>query len=504
MKLKFLKRVFKRKNRRIFAIKNIFSDKNLLFLFNTCGLILLLYLFFVALFQRTVVITNYPSYVFIILLGVFIFFTVIARKYFTYIFVNYKNTFVFMFCVGLMLRILYYFIVKPLPHSDFLFYHQYATNISKGIFNPLDKTCLIFPHRVGFSLILGLMYFLIGSSVEKGSLINILFSMINLLLVYVLASKMYDKCTAQVVSILYALWPAQIMYSSVIASENLFMTFFLAAVLLFIKSIENTSSKNIIFSLLCGIFMALAQIIRPVAQMLILVLFVSGIVMIERSKIVSLIKMYLLLILSFILAIVVMNSVIKALTGVPLRWSMGYNFMVGTNLDSHGVYNNKDALILGKYNYDFEKVHNESFKIAIERIKSHPRKFLKLIEEKMAILWGDETYSVNWSFSQGVNLRLSRNSSIKEFLIIFVQVFYLMLLFFTIFGLLLSLKKGSIIISVLIFLIHFVSYFLLEVQSRYHYPAIIFLLPIAAYGIRNFKLEYLKRPFYNVFKGVEG
>lgn len=386
-------------------------------------------------------------------MGLFILFIVKSRKYIAYIIDKHKDTFVFMlFCVGLILRILYYFIVKPMPCSDFLFYHQYATNISNGIFSPLDKTCLIFPHRVGFSLLLGLVYFLIGASFTKGSLINILFSMINLLLIYILALKMYDKHTANVVSILYALWPAQIMYSSVIASENLFITFFLTAVLFFIESIDNTPSKNIIFSLLCGIFIALAQRIRPVAQMLILVLFISGFVIIKIKKKNGFIeKTYLIILVSFIITILIMNAVIKFLTGVPLRWSIGYNFMVGTNLKSHDVYNNKDALILGKYNYDFKKVHKESFKIAIERIKLHPKGFLKLIEEKIAILWGDETCSINWSFTQRANLKLSRNTLIKEFLIIYVQVFYLVLLFFIIFGLLFSLKKDSIIISVLVF-----------------------------------------------------
>lgn len=145
---------------------------------------------------------------------------------------------------------------------------------------------------------------------------------------------------------------------------------------IFIESIDNTPSKNIIFSLLCGIFIALAQRIRPVAQMLILVLFISGFVIIKIKKKNGFIeKTYLIILVSFIITILIMNAVIKFLTGVPLRWSIGYNFMVGTNLKSHDVYNNKDALILGKYNYDFKKFIRKALKLLLKELNYILRDF---------------------------------------------------------------------------------------------------------------------------------
>lgn len=403
---------------------------------------------------------------------------------------------IILLSIAFLLRIFYYIFTKPLPVSDFLFYHNYAEKISKGNYLPLDKTCVIFPHRFGFPLFLGFVYFLFGPFVSTGSLFNIFISTMNIVLVYILAKMIYNPNVARVSAVLYALWPSQIMYSSTIASERLFMTLFLTAIILFMKCIEEDSKRSVLLAIICGICVALAQFIRPIAQMLLIVFLIAGIVLSHKRALKGFVKKFVFVFVFFLITMEVLGITTKDLTGITLRSSMGYNLMVGTNYYSHGMYNNEDALILSKYNYDFDKVHKESAKTAIERIRSHPLRFLNLVEEKTRIMWGDELYAISWSFEQSSNTRLLKIPFMKNMLIVVLQIYYLAILFFVFCGLSISRENKKSIVPAMVFSIHVIAYAFLEVQSRYHYPAIVCLIPIAAFGLRNLKI--LTSPRYLV------
>ncbi|CCQ92901.1 conserved membrane hypothetical protein [[Clostridium] ultunense Esp] len=167
--------------------------------------------------------------------------------------------------------------------------------------------------------------------------------------------------------------------------------------------------------------------------------------------------------------------------------SVRYNLLVGTNVKSNGVYNDEDARILEKFQYDFDTVHREAQKRAIHRVLSSPLNFMRLLEKKYAIMWGDDSYGAGWSLHDISHPNKISNILIhhKLSLIAFSQGYYIALLFFALFGSLFALKEINFywIPILLVFWVHVAAYSFLVVQSRYQYPAIMLLLILSAYGL---------------------
>ncbi|MCX7923489.1 MAG: glycosyltransferase family 39 protein [Clostridia bacterium] len=460
------------------------------------SLALLLYTFALSTFVRSKQLLKIPS--FLTLLYTIFFMGIILAFY--YLFLKDKLRirpahFIIGLCVLTFVpRFLWIVLVDTKPVSDFAFYNDYAINITKGLFKSYDKTCLVFPHRFGYPFILSLIYKLFGINLFAGKIFNIFLSVCTSILIYWIGARSFNEKTGRISSLLYAIWPSQIMYSSVLASEHSFIVFFTLSIALFIMAQYKFKGKmSIILPASAGISLALSQFVRPVASLLFAV-FVICIFILNRYKqplsksIFNKVKLLGFILIGYVLSVALLNYTVSSLTGVSIwRSSSGYNLLVGTNSKSSGTYNNEDAHILSEYNWDFKKVHSAAKQKALERIKSNPLEFIYLIEDKFIIMWGDEAYGPLWST---VDFN-SETPSSKWFdqhihlLLIISQAYYIAILIFAFIGCAVIYKKRRYKAAafLLIFLAHIGAYTFFEVQSRYHFPAILYMLIIAAYGI---------------------
>jgi 4-amino-4-deoxy-L-arabinose transferase-like glycosyltransferase len=393
-------------------------------------------------------------------------------------------------------RLIWVALVPTEPFSDFLHFHNYAINASKGQFREYFEQFTVFPFKFSYGLIVALIYRIFGVSLSAVRYSNVFLSVILVLLIYAVGRKVFDEETARLAGILFALWPSQIMFTSVMASEHVFMVFFMAALLLFFKILDNTDKRRVyVLALLTGICLMVAQVVRPMATLLFVVFIIYLAFFVETGEkpVKGMIKkasVFAVIAAGFMISLLLVNAVVYRLTGVPIwRASSGYNLMIGTNFESSGTFNNEDYELVKEYDYDYDRVHAEGFRIAIERIKSQPFRFLKLVEDKFEIQWASEEYGYIWSTRsiEDESASGSQAASHPRFFIGISQIYYIGLLAFAIAGCIIANRKGifALVPLLLVYEGMVAAYTFLEVQPRYHYPVVPLFLIVAAYGIKE-------------------
>ncbi len=393
--------------------------------------------------------------------------------------------------IALTPRLIWILNVNTQPYSDFLHMHNYGINASHGDFKGFVDFYAVFPFKIGFGLALAGLYSVFGPHLIAAKLCNVLLSLILVLIVYAGGKMLYGEKAGRISALLAALWPADIMYTSVIASEHLFLVFFTGAVVLMLRFIKKYTYKNLevtngnLLLISIGLLTALAQLIRPMA-MILLPVFAVFILLYKRYRAGAAasfglkLKSIVFVTLSYFIVINLVNLPVQKLTGIDItRSDSGFNLMIGTNMKSNGMFNNDDFSIIKKNNFDINRVHSEARQIAMDRIKSEPQKLPGLFYRKINILWGNENYGYYWSTTPIEESSLG--NIIKPHPRAFYgvsQAFYILIVLMGVCSCLYSIKEKryDALVILMIFGGIFISYLLLEVQSRYHLPVMPLLI----------------------------
>ena len=391
-------------------------------------------------------------------------------------------------------RLIWIFLMPTKPVSDYLCFYSYAQKASQGFLKGYDMTFTLFRFRFGYSLFLALVFKIFGSSIIVGKFFNVFLSVILGLIIYFTVDYLFGKEAATYSAVLYAFWPSQIMYNSVLASEHPFIVFFVLGLYFLLRAIKE---KKAIFGIFAGVLVAISNHIRPVAVVIIIAM-VFLFALKALCKDFKILKSAILSIISYVITFYTVGYLIFSLTGIPVwKTSMGLNLMIGTDYTTYGMNNPKHSLFVKKYAYDFQKMHGEAMKIGLERLRKETKKFIAILPRKHAIIWGDDSFGYFWStykvYKTTNFVDLVKNHPTIFYM--FSQLYYYAILIYIILGILSSKKNANKEIFLflnLIFLGYVVLHIFLEVQPRYHYPAIFTLFLLSGQGIKWLR-EKLKR-----------
>lgn len=393
--------------------------------------------------------------------------------------------------LALVPRLVWILFIQTQPFSDFLHLHNYGISASNGNFKGFVDFYAVFPFKMSFGLVLAGLYSVFGTDLLVAKLFNVIMSAALVFIVYAGGKILYGEKAARISGLLLALWPADIMFTSVIASEHLFLVLFTGAVVLILRFFDKYYFKNYeitngnLILLAIGLLTALAQLIRPMAMLLLPVFAVYVLVFKQYragflSSLGLKLKSILLVLAAYYIAINLINLPVQNITGVDVtRSDSGFNLLVGTNDKADGMFNNEDFSIIARYDYDIDRVHNEARKVALERITSEPMKLPGLFFRKTDKLWGNENYGYYWSTTPVKDSKLE--NAVKSFPRAFYgvsQAFYVLIILMGICACFYNLreKRYDALIVLMIFGGIFLSYLLLEVQSRYHLPVMPLLI----------------------------
>lgn len=302
----------------------------------------------------------------------------------------------FILIIALGVRLVWFYNIDSIPVGDFNRMFICAGDFLGGTTYMFKGTAYMgrFPHMTITVLYFALIRNIFSNPLVAIKLINIIFSMVNVVLLYFLGKEVFKNKNIGIgIMAVAAIFPPMVMYNNVFASENMAVPLFIASVLMILKGYRaNTFLKSSLWVLGAGIFLSLSQLFRPIGYvvivayiMYILIYFKEGI----KFKVLNILNV----LLSFILPWVLISYILMAMniTENPL-WHgtepLSISILKGTNIESLGSWNEEDAGVFNKYNGDYEKVDEVAKNTIKERLTETPKlELLKFYTLKFMNEW---------------------------------------------------------------------------------------------------------------------
>ena len=249
-----------------------------------------------------------------------------------------------------------------------------------------------------FPIVLSGLLFLGGGGLALPHIVGCLVGTLVVALVYELAMQIWaDHRAALASSLIAAVYPGLVVYSTLLQTETLYIAFFLAALIFFYRLEQ---SLQIRWAVLCGIACGLAALTRAVAAGFIVVLFLVLLYQ-ERARLGPALKAGAVLLLASILVILpwtIRNTVLLG-SVVPVASGGGSSLLTGNNPYAIGTYRVREgfdewfrAKALENGVADISKLNESersalSAKVAREYMTSHPLETVLLAVKKSYIFW---------------------------------------------------------------------------------------------------------------------
>lgn len=336
--------------------------------------------------------------------------------------------------IALCLRILWAIVVPVIPVSDGHAYDILALNLANGYgygFRSHLGELGLPSWPVGVSFIYSIFYRLFGHTYTPIVIFNLFLAGVTIAMAMHLAAKWFGQQVALLTGLLLALWPGQIQFTTVLASELIVNALVLLAMVIWFKDQTPSWSR----SCLMAIVFAIASYVRVTSLLIpLLLLFFRWV---DTHKVVNTLKEGLLIYAVMALLIApwsIRNTLISG-QFVLLSTNGGLNLWLGNNPDPSSKGFPAPVKQMNPAQRD-----NYLKKIAIAYIKEEPLLFIKRMMSKVYNTYNRETIGVHWNM-EGLILHYGTQSLLP--LKIVSQVFWLSVLGLAIIGIvLLSKQKG--------------------------------------------------------------
>ena len=395
--------------------------------------------------------------------------------------------------VAVVLRGIWVALVDTSPTSDFLEYHRYAAEVAHGDLLAHGWFFIVFPFKVVYALMLGGIYAVTTPQPYVAGIVNIAASCGIVVMMYVIAHRVYGRDAARNAAMLAAVWPLQIVFTSVAAQEHIFLLLFLCIVASMLAIPHNGNLARIALQAGgIGIIIALANLFRPVAVIAFPVLGVF--VLVWRWKTLSQRRIYRATtvgaaVVVFVASTSLMSIPIERTTGIDISKARpGFSLYVGTHAPSHGMWFPESYNIVYDTGYNADTVHVRSMQAALQQVTRNPLGMVVLAMEKFHYFWASGEYAVMYATREmgqrGISPVLAEHHTSA---LVASQAMYAVLLAMA--GVALWRRRSALTqldgIVVTTVVVHVACFTVLEIQSRYHMVVELMLLFPAAFLLRG-------------------
>jgi len=335
-------------------------------------------LLFIVIFNLVFILSNQNSIVGMVLfLGTVFFFAVLYFIMLKFCNTNIKNIvkakriyLIIIFSATFLLRFIFILYVKTPQYSDFKLMFDAAVKLARGDLSFAEMLYFKYwGYQTPFVVYMAIIVKFFGPNIYILKVINCILMGITNCLMYSLLIKYISQKACLAVSSVYAFYPGNIAYASILTNQIISQCFFM----LFIYYFFSRTNKKFYDFAIAGFILSIANDFRPLALIYIislLILYFAQHSKNKRDKNTNIlpyiyepcekkssckqdmgkshisIANIIVLIASFLLITSFSSYLLKA-SGVSKNGLKNtfplWKFVVGLNYKSHGMYNNKDV-----------------------------------------------------------------------------------------------------------------------------------------------------------------
>lgn len=402
-----------------------------------------------------------------------------------------------IFVIALLPRLAWVLVAGTQQTSDFAAYDEMAREILRGEY-------ILRPDlQIGAPMLFALVYALFGYRTIFAQLLMAILGAGQATLTFACARRIWKNTTvAAIAGLIFAFWPSQILFTSLLSSDLPYSFLFLVGV--YALAVWG-HARAPYFAVIVGLALGMANWIRPTAPVLLAactcsILLAPAKTCPERIAALGGVALGFSLVVA---PIVYLNYRDYGLISPSVSQQSGVSLMAGTNFDSGGTWNKNDADLMAHIaqergwvrREDFVKLDQEFRRIAINRILQNPLAFAKLaLFRKPYNLWGKGNY-INWAVEP------SRFAGALGPLGILANLIHRIFLLVAVWALgALALRRDGMpsnstpfIFMVLSTLASTAVHMIFEAQPRYHYAFVPLLAMLAGLGIARAALFFAMR-----------
>jgi 4-amino-4-deoxy-L-arabinose transferase-like glycosyltransferase len=378
--------------------------------------------------------------------------------------------------LAIFLRIAWSLLVPVETTSDSFLYDAFAQSIANGNGYAFPSGNLTVYWPVGTSAIYAIIYSLFGISTTAIVIFNIVIGASIVWLTHEVAKQYLNERIALIAAFLVSIWPVFIQFTTILASELIFIFLLLFAIFIWGHQKIPPVIKAIAWgALICG-----ATFVRPTALALIVLLPILEWIS-KRTFRESLLSLLIAVTTAALLFTpwVYRNYQVFG-QFVLVSANGGANLWMGNHEGATGAYASLPEL-------DFkDEVDRDQYfkKQAIEFISQNPIKYIELAIKRAVITYKSETIGIVWN--SALDKKLNDTG-------LFIAKLLSSLYWWLIFGLgtigvfIILIKKEMSVFNVLMVTLGFFFIFpiLTVAQDRYHLPINPLLAMFAAYALYN-------------------
>ncbi len=310
--------------------------------------------------------------------------------------------YVTILAIALLFRVTWVVVVPVIPVSDAGRYDTFARSLATGdgYVNDAGPTAY---WPVGPSFLFSLLYRVLGWE-HAGrylpiAMLNVALGTATVALTMTLARRWFSRDAALGAGLLLALWPSQIEFSTVLASETPFIFLMLAALTIWCAKRPQVWLRGA----LAGVALAAACYMRPTALLLPAVFGLSRLVSHPRDRFATLGGTAAMagVVIALVLPWALRNQRVFG-EFVPISTNGGVNLWMGNNPETTGFY---QAFPGDGFTNEADR-DRQARDQAIEYISAHPLAFLGRSVVKFIRLHERETIGVHWNI-EGLQRRFS-------------------------------------------------------------------------------------------------
>ena len=332
----------------------------------------------------------------------------------------------------------------------------------------------------GTSATYAALYDIFGYSFRPVVVLNVILSTAIVGLTVVLATELFDKRTGIIAGLLMAIWPSEIAYVTVLASEVPFTFFMLLGCTVWFSS----RTSNIARAVVSGLTFGAASYFRPIALLLPIVIWLSTLLDLRKLRAgIPAMLVSLIVIVATIAPWTIRNAQVFG-HFVPMSTSDGVNLWMGNNPESDGFYSPLPVTVQGLNEYEQNRILSED---ALLFVSEHPLMFVARTFKKAALLHISETTAITWNM-EGIRLLSGENALFPLKLV--TQGFWTGVLLLAFAGIVVLMRRSGVLRALtnpaLLIWIYFTAvYSIFVVADRYHFPSHPFISMLAALAINE-------------------